>query len=80
LKTSIAARILTPTGDLTEFQTHDLTEEAFKETHRILTDGIGADNKEKDKSADYGGIYRATSVGWTFTAFADPDDIPKRKS
>jgi Fic family protein len=56
----------------------DLTEEAFKETHRILTDGIDADNKEKDKSADYGGIYRVTSVGWTFTAFANPDDIPKR--
>jgi len=54
-----------------------LSEDILKETHKILTEGIDAENKEKDKSDTYGGIYRNESVGW-FTAFLDPKNIPDR--
>ncbi|KAG0646034.1 Adenosine monophosphate-transferase [Hyphodiscus hymeniophilus] len=55
-----------------------LSESLLKETHRILTDGIDADNEDKDKSETYGGIYRSCSVGWTcFSTFARPEDVPK---
>jgi hypothetical protein len=41
-----------------------LLEEILKETRKILTEGIDAENEEKDKPETYSGIYRKTaSVG-----------------
>ncbi|TVY82847.1 hypothetical protein LSUE1_G001771 [Lachnellula suecica] len=55
-----------------------LSEALLKETHRILTDGINAENDQHDKSETYSGIYRSDDVGWTiFQQFARPHDIPR---
>ncbi len=56
----------------------DLSEEILLETHKILTDGIDAENAERDSSDTYGGLYRTSNVGWTFGSFANPNVIPVR--
>ncbi|KAK0121710.1 hypothetical protein ONS95_009995 [Cadophora gregata] len=55
----------------------ELSEDILLSTHKILTEGIDAENEEKDCSEVYGGVYRNDNVGWTFTSFASPKDIPK---
>jgi fido (protein-threonine AMPylation protein) len=55
-----------------------LSEEILKETHQILTHGIDAENEERDGSETYGGVYRTDMVGWGFTNFAAPKDIPRK--
>lgn len=56
----------------------ELSEGLLKETHRILTDGIHAENSDKDDSETFGGMYRSERVSWKFYPFAHPDDIRKR--
>ncbi|KAG4421629.1 hypothetical protein IFR04_005248 [Cadophora malorum] len=58
-------------------QGEELSEDILLSTHKILTDGIDAENEEKDTSEAYGGVYRTDDVGWTFSSFAPPKDIPK---
>jgi len=58
---------------------HDnpLSEALLQHTHRILTDGLNAENSERDPSTIYGGVYRTEDVGWTpFSSFASPSSIP----
>ncbi|KAK0099893.1 hypothetical protein ONS95_013283 [Cadophora gregata] len=56
-----------------------LSEALLQQTHRILTDGINAENSESDPSTAYGGTYRTDDVGWTpFSSFAAPSSIPYR--
>lgn len=50
----------------------------MKKTHRILTQGIHAENGDMDDSETYGGVYRSNDVIWTFTTFAHPNAIQKR--
>ncbi|KUJ15847.1 uncharacterized protein LY89DRAFT_783105 [Mollisia scopiformis] len=53
----------------------NLSEDLLKETHKILTFQIDADNDERDKSETYSGIYRTSNVGHTFVSFLPPSEI-----
>lgn len=60
-------------------QNKPLSETLLQQTHHILTDGINAENSERDPSTTYGGLYRTEDVGWTpFSSFATPLSIPIR--
>lgn len=58
----------------------EMSERLLKKTHRILTNGICAENKDKDVLESYGGVYRSNAVVWTFTTFTHPSAIQKRMS